>query len=134
MNKFFVLSYNNEFSVDNSSKKDYEIGKEYNLIGSGKFIGKNKHVFILFRHERKDFIGYAGLSGDKVNEQPWEEQGGKKWKVVYKSSGMHSQVFNLKDLCETLDIDKKVFTTSKRFGHVRSDYQNDFEKVLNHFI
>lgn len=132
MNKFFVLSYNNEYSVDHSSKEDYEIGKRNHLIGSGKYIGKDKHVFIIFKDNDKDYVGYAGLSGEKVNDQPWEDRGGKKWKAVYKSN-RHSKPVDLNRLCDTLNIDKKIFTTSKQFGHVRSDYYEDFEKVLEHF-
>ena len=132
MNKFFVLFYNNEYSVDGSSKKDYEIGKKKHLIGAGKYIGKDKHVFIIFNHNNKDYIGYAGLSGERVQDQPWEEKGGKKWKAVYKSN-MHSKPVILNNLCKNVDVDKKIFIESKRIGHVKHQHTTEFEKVLKHF-
>ena len=134
MSGFFVLSYKNEFSVERSSVKDYQIGKDAKRIGCNKNIGKNKKVFVIVSDNGKLQVGYVGVAGEKVTgEQPWLQEGGREWRNVHKVD-MHTELIDLSNLCEHLGVDRKIFTTSIMFGHVRADFKADFEKVEKHFL
>ena len=131
----FVFKYADDYSVGNSSIRDYEIGTEHHLVGSNKNnIGKNKRGFILVNNEEgKQMIGFVGEIGNRVeNQQPWRDNGGREWKFIHNVK-FHSKLIDLELLCDQLEIDKKIFTTSIQFGHVRSAYIEQFNRVLDFF-
>lgn len=135
----FIFNYVDNFSAENSSIRDYEIGAENHLVGSnkkniGKDNGKDKLGFILVNNnEGKKMVGFVGTIGNRVlDQQPWRDNGGREWTHIYKVK-FHSNLIELDLLCEQLDIHKEIFTKSIHFGHVKSTYINQFNRVLNFF-
>ena len=131
----FILKYADTYSVENSSIRDYEIGTENHLVGCNKSnIGKNKLGFILVNNEEgKQMVGFVGTIGNRVeDQQPWRDNGGREWKYIH-SVKFHSKLIDLDLLCNQLEIEKQIFTKSIQFGHVRSAYIDQFNRVLNFF-
>jgi hypothetical protein len=130
----FVFRYTDEYSAVQSSIRDYEIGVEHHLVGCNKNIGKNKTGFILVNNKKGDkLVGYIGPIGEKVKErQPWRDNGGREWRFIH-TVKFHSKLIELDLLCEQLGINRKIFTTSIQFGHVRAEYIEPFRNVINYF-
>lgn len=134
MSDIFVFRYTDPNSASSSSIRDYEIGSNSDLVGSNRHVGKNKRGFILVNDNNRNlFVGYVGLIGGKVyDEQPWSEAGGRIWKHIY-TTQYHSELVELNILCESLGVDKTIFTKSVHLGHVRRDYIHQFNIVLDYF-
>jgi hypothetical protein len=130
----FVFRYADEYSIGGSSIRDYEIGTENYLVGCNKNIGKNKIGFILVNDNKgKQLVGFVGSIREKVlDQQPWRDNAGREWRSIHKVL-FHSKLIELNALCEQLEIEKKIFTTSIQFGHVRSEYIESFKRVIHFF-
>jgi hypothetical protein len=133
MSGFFIFNYKNKTSANHSSVVDYNIGKKRMRVGSNINLGKEKRAFVMVEEKKILKIGYVGLVGDKTpGEQPWFTEGGKEWNNVYQIEEC-SELVVLEQLCSELEIDKKIFTKSLQFGHVRAEFKGDFERAVTYF-
>jgi hypothetical protein len=133
MSGFFIFNYKNKASANYSSVVDYNIGKKRMRVGSNINLGKDKRAFVMVEEKKILKIGYVGLVGNKTpGEQPWFSEGGKEWNNVYQIEEC-SELVVLEQLCSELEIDKKIFTKSLQFGHVRAEFKDDFERAVTYF-
>jgi hypothetical protein len=119
-----ILSYADSHSSAGDCTRDYEIGRDTHLIGSNKSFGpEKKHVFVLLKRGNRDYLGYCGISGNRVTDkQPWADRGGATWKYIYEAP-IHTDIEYLDAFCERAGVDLRIFTGAKRFGHPReADY------------
>jgi len=122
-----ILSYADSQSTGGDCLVDYQIGLNSGLIGSNKSLGsEQKTVFTLLKKGGRDYIGYCGLSGDRVlDQQPWAQP----WKYIYKSE-CHLPIEYLEVFAERHGVDPKIFIRAKQFGHPNKQDYEQFWKVL----
>ena len=90
---FVVLKYTDDYSVENNSLRDVQIGFGSRLVGSNKAIGKNKHVFVKITVNGTKHIAYCGITIGRVRSvNPWRDAGGHEWKYIYSTNGDNSEL------------------------------------------
>ena len=126
--KIKFLSYLDSTTDKNQTgSKSYQLGVLSGLIACNRSLIDQKdretptHVFVNFKHQGQDMLGYMGqISKRSDDKQIWEMAGGNKWSFVY-SMIDHSKIHTpLAEFCKAYGITGNV-KAYIRFKTLRSD-------------
>lgn len=126
----FIFKYSNSYSIGNDANRDWTIGKINGLVGCNKNTGIKTHTWVIWNTNKNEYnIGYTGkLTKKEEKLQPWNYDGGKKWKNIYHCTN-HIFIGDLNTFCNKHNFDRKIFTMSVMRGHPRPDYFVDLTRA-----
>jgi hypothetical protein len=128
----FVYSYPDKYSIDQNPENNWNIGKQYNLVGNNIAAGLKDNTWVVLKTKETYTLGFTGkLIRKETQLQPWKNYpGGKQWKHIYECSH-YLWLGNLSDFCDQHHLDKQMFIQSLRFGHPKSEWIPAFNRAAS---